>query len=165
MKPFRNRRDREGKFALTTPQNPDLHNLPHLSPAQVSEQLLEIRRRADNAAASDAASIDVAAPASTSKSRESHTPHVPFAPAPSAAPPESDFAANAEVDEEVESKIESAPESAHSSKPRESHTPHVPFAPAPSGAPPTPTSSPTSPSCKKSPPRPTSPSIFSSRTL
>ena len=149
MKPFRNRRDPEGKFALTTPQNPHLNNLPHFPAAQVNEQLLEIRRRADaaarqNEAASDADASDasdatfkkdVAAPAATSKSRESHTPHVPFAPAPSAAPPESHFAANAEVDEEVESKIESAPESAHSSKPRESHTPHVPFAPASSGAP------------------------------
>jgi hypothetical protein len=105
MKPFRNRRDREGKFALTTPQNPNLNNLPHLSPAQVNAQLLEIRRRADaaarqNAAASDAASKDVAAPAAadatattevaataaTSKSRESHTPHVPFAPASAVAP-------------------------------------------------------------------------------
>src|ERR1700722_18338584 len=96
MKPFRNRRDPEGKFALTTPQNPNLNNLPHFPAAQVNEQLLEIRRRADAAArqneaasdadASDAASKkDVAAPAATSKSRESHTPHVPFAPAPSVA--------------------------------------------------------------------------------
>src|ERR1700722_14117263 len=120
MKPFRNRRDPEGKFALTTPQNPHLNTLPHLPAAQVNEQLLDIRRHAaaaprqneaaSDAAASDAASKkDVAAPAATSKSRESHTPHVPFAPASSAAPPESHFAANAEVDEELESKIESAP--------------------------------------------------------
>ena len=146
MKPFRNRRDPEGKFALTTPQNPNLNTLPHFPAAQVNDQLLEIRRRADAAArqneaasaaaSSDAASKkDVAAPAATSKSRESHAPHVPFAPASAAEPPESGLAANAEVDEEVESKIESAPESAHSSKPRESHTPHVPFAPASSGAP------------------------------
>src|SRR3984957_7771657 len=113
MKPFRNRRDPAGKIALTTPQHPAINNLPHLPAAQVNQQLLEIRRRADaaarqNAASSDAASKkDVAAPAATSKSRESHTPHVPFAPASSAAPPESHFAANAEVDEEVESKIES----------------------------------------------------------
>ena len=141
MKPSRNRLDPDGKFALTSPQNPNLNNLPHLPAAQVNEQLLEIRRRADaaarqNEAASDAASKkDVAAPAATSKSRESHTPHVPFAPAPSAAPPESHFAANPDVDEQVESKIESAPESAHSSKPRESHPPHVPFAPASAVAP------------------------------
>ncbi len=152
MKPFRNRRDPEGKFALTTPQNPNLNNLPHFPADQVNEQLLEIRRRADaaarqnaasDAAASDAASKkDVAAPAATSKSRESHTPHVPFAPAPSAAPPESGLAANAdaaasqnEAASDAASKKDVAAPAA-TSKSRESHTPHVPFAPASAAAPP-----------------------------
>ncbi|HEY0703113.1 MAG TPA: hypothetical protein VGD60_10125 [Candidatus Acidoferrales bacterium] len=45
MKPYRNSHDPEGKFALTTPQNPEVYKLPNLCNA-VFDELQEVRRRA-----------------------------------------------------------------------------------------------------------------------
>ena len=128
MKPFRNRRDPEGKFALTTPQNPNLNTLPHLPAAQVNDQLLEIRRRADAQAADARAAArqneDRAAARQNEAAAQTSVDATQNAAAHATAAPAA-----------TRTSTKAAAATARTSKSRESHTPHVPFAPASSVAP------------------------------